>query len=82
MRRTFFAFALIGLSNLLAAPAGWTTESVRDEIRPKFTYDSTGGRGGSGAFVIETDQRDGLDGSTAFARFAKRRELNGRSSAR
>ena len=44
------------------APAGWTTESSRDEIRPKFSYDSKGGRSGTGSFIIETDTRDGLDG--------------------
>jgi predicted amidohydrolase len=69
MRRTHFAFCLIVVSNLIAAnvetpaaPSGWTATSVRDEIRPKFSYDAKGGRNGSGAFVIETDQRDGLDG--------------------
>jgi predicted amidohydrolase len=45
-----------------AAPDGWTAEALRDEIRPKFTYDSKGGRSGSGALIIETDARDGLDG--------------------
>ncbi|HUS06694.1 MAG TPA: carbon-nitrogen hydrolase family protein [Bryobacteraceae bacterium] len=45
-----------------APPAGWTAEALRAEIRPKFTYDPRGGRAGSGAFVIETDARDGLDG--------------------
>lgn len=45
-----------------SAPAGWSTEAVREEIRPKFSYDSRGGRDGTGAFVIETDARDGLDG--------------------
>jgi predicted amidohydrolase len=45
-----------------AAPAGWTTEASRDEIRPKFVYNARGGRGGSGSFSIVTDDRDGLDG--------------------
>jgi predicted amidohydrolase len=44
------------------APEGWTAEAVREEIRPKFAYHSKGGRDGSGAFIIETDARDGLDG--------------------
>lgn len=43
-------------------PAGWTTEAIREEIRPKFLYDSKAGRSGTGAFIIQTDQRDGLDG--------------------
>ncbi len=45
-----------------AAPAGWTTEALREEIRPKFLYNAKGGRSGAGSFVIETDARDGLDG--------------------
>jgi predicted amidohydrolase len=44
------------------APAGWTAEALREEIRPKFIYESKGGRNGSGAFIIQTDARDGLDG--------------------
>ncbi len=45
-----------------APPAGWTAEATRAEIRPKFAYAARGGRDGVGAFVIETDARDGLDG--------------------
>lgn len=44
------------------APAGWTMEALREEIRPKFLYDAKGGRSGAGSFIIETDHRDGLDG--------------------
>ena len=45
-----------------SAPAGWTAEAIREEIRPKFLYNGKGGPSGSGSFVIETDHRDGLDG--------------------
>src|SRR5262249_49895414 len=44
------------------APDGWQTGSARDEIRPAFRYDAKAGRSGAGAFVIETDTREGLDG--------------------
>jgi predicted amidohydrolase len=44
------------------APAGWTTRAPRDEIRPQFAYDRHGGPEGQGAFVIEQDGREGLDG--------------------
>src|SRR5215475_13987202 len=44
------------------APDGWTTAAPRDEIRPAFTYDATGGPDGKGCFVITADRRDGLDG--------------------
>ena len=44
------------------APDGWTTSEPREELRPKFSFDAHGGRDGKGAFVIEADQREGLDG--------------------
>ena len=44
------------------APAGWKPASPRDEIRPSFAYAPCAGRDGGGAFVIETDEREGLDG--------------------
>jgi predicted amidohydrolase len=43
-------------------PPGWTTAAPREEIRPAFRYDATGGRGGRGAFIIESDSREGLHG--------------------
>jgi predicted amidohydrolase len=43
-------------------PDGWTTASPRDEIRPAFSYEQSGGLGGRGAFVIQHDRREGLDG--------------------
>jgi predicted amidohydrolase len=44
------------------APAGWQTSAPRDEIRPTFTYKAQWGRSGQGAFVIQADGREGLDG--------------------
>ncbi|MBY0514807.1 MAG: carbon-nitrogen hydrolase family protein [Gemmataceae bacterium] len=43
-------------------PAGWTTASPRDEIRPAFAYDPVGGPDDTAAFVITADRREGLDG--------------------
>ena len=44
------------------APDGWTTAAPRDEIRPAFAYEPTGGLDGKGVFVIQHDRRQGLDG--------------------
>lgn len=43
-------------------PPGWSARSPRDEIRPVFAHDPTGGPKRSGAFVITHDQRAGLQG--------------------
>lgn len=45
-----------------AVPDGWTTAAPRQEIKPRFAYDQQCGPNGNGAFIIEHDQRDGLDG--------------------
>ena len=44
------------------APPGWHTAAPRDEIRPAFAYEPTRGPSGQGAFVIQADGREGLDG--------------------
>lgn len=44
------------------APAGWTTEAVRDELAPAFRYEPRGGRAGGGAWIAESDERAGLNG--------------------
>ena len=69
MNRMVFAlaslalFACIGVSaSQDSAPEGWTTAAPRDEIRPQFAFDATGGPGGAGCFLIRADQREGLDG--------------------
>ena len=46
----------------VAAPAGWSSVSPRDEIRPEFKYDATGGPDGKECFIIKADRREGLDG--------------------
>jgi predicted amidohydrolase len=43
-------------------PDGWMSLAPRDEIKPKFSYEATGGRSGKGEFVIEADEREGLAG--------------------
>jgi predicted amidohydrolase len=45
------------------APGGWTTAAPREEIRPAFRFDPTGGRDGKGSWIIRHDRRDGLQGS-------------------
>ncbi len=44
------------------APKGWTVNAPREEIRPQFAFVPAGGSGGHGAFAIEHDNREGLDG--------------------
>src|SRR5260370_25269459 len=44
------------------APDGWTAEAPRDEIRPAFAFDPTGGPDGKGVFRITADKREGLAG--------------------
>ena len=42
---------------------GWRPFSPRDEIRPRFAINPTGGPDGQGGLVIQHDGRDGLDGA-------------------
>ena len=60
----FVAVALAGAApaTTTAAPEGWRTAVIRDEIAPTFRYDPTGGPARDGAFIIESDQRAGLIG--------------------
>jgi predicted amidohydrolase len=44
------------------APDGWATAAPREEIRPQFAYEPSGGLDGQAAFVIRADRREGLDG--------------------
>lgn len=61
-----FAAVLIALASRLSAdepiPDGWVAASPRDEIRPAFSFDPSGGRDHSGSLVIAHDEREGLDG--------------------
>src|SRR5262245_55464927 len=45
-----------------APPEGWTTAAPRDEIKPEFFYEPTGGADGKDCFIIAADGRSGLDG--------------------
>ena len=44
---------------------GWRPYSPREEIRPGFEIEKSGGPDGSGGLVIAHDERDGLDGAWA-----------------
>jgi predicted amidohydrolase len=43
-------------------PDGWTAQSPRDEIRPAFSFEKSGGPNQNGSLVIRHDEREGLDG--------------------
>ena len=51
-----------GAVSATSASQGWTTAAPRDEIRPSFSYERTGGQDGAACFVIRHDGREGLDG--------------------
>ncbi len=44
------------------AQDGWEARSVREEIRPAFSFSATGGPHHNGALVVETGAQAGLDG--------------------
>ena len=64
MKHTRFAVIILLLSpfaygaEVSSAPDGWTTGAPRDEIRPAFQYEPTGGVNGQGVFIIRQDRRD------------------------
>src|SRR6266487_668724 len=41
---------------------GWTSAAPREEIRPQFQQEETGGKSGHGALIIRADEREGLHG--------------------
>ena len=64
-------FALLALALVLppctraaeaAVPDGWKAAAPRDEIRPRLTYDPSGGLDGQGRLIIEAEAREGLHG--------------------
>ena len=61
LNRIAMTAALAGESSS-KAPAGWSSASPREEIRPQFAYKASGGRSGQGALIIQHDGREGLDG--------------------
>ena len=56
------ARAVQGAQAAKGVPKGWQTKAPREEIKPHFRYKADGGRSGRGAWLIETDGREGLDG--------------------
>lgn len=64
--RFYFAFlsVLTSAFNVFAdnAPDGWKTFSPREEIKPAFAYDSTGGPDRNGSFIIESGAQEGQQG--------------------
>ncbi len=74
-----------------SAPEGWLIAAPRAEISPKFGYDPKGGKDGKGAFLIVSDEREGLNGywTKTFAvtggksyRFAALRKIENIASPR
>jgi predicted amidohydrolase len=55
-----FASSISELTNSLS---GWRTYAPREEIRPTFAFEPQGGRDSSACFLIQTDAREGQDGS-------------------
>jgi predicted amidohydrolase len=51
-----------GATSPVRAPDGWTTAAPREEIRPTFAYEPTGGVDDRGVFIITAEEREGLDG--------------------
>ncbi len=47
---------------IVGAPAGWTGESPRKEICPRFAFEPKGGPLQSGSWIVSHDRREGLDG--------------------
>lgn len=43
-------------------PEGWSAQSPRDEVKPRFRFNPAGGPKGKGSFVIAADERAGLIG--------------------
>jgi predicted amidohydrolase len=46
----------------VSEPAGWTTHAPRDEIRPKFLFEPSGGKDGQPRYCVIADSRPGLAG--------------------
>lgn len=49
-------------ATVVEGPDGWATAAPRDEIRPDFAVESSGGMDGNGCLIIKSDGREGLDG--------------------
>ncbi len=93
-----WAAAIVLACGLSAAAAertpqadGWQAAAYRDEIRPQFAVERTGGHAGGPKLEIAADERDGLDGfwtksfpvaGHAFVEFRAFRRTNGVSNPR
>lgn len=86
-----FAALLFSLSweATSVAQEGWQAVAVRDEIRPQFAFDATGGPSKAGALQISTGLQPGMDGhwQKTFAveggqwyRFRTKRRVSGLSA--
>ncbi|MDZ4848327.1 MAG: carbon-nitrogen hydrolase family protein [Pirellulaceae bacterium] len=84
-------FIAITDSFAASAPTGWTTASPREEIAPAFSFDAKGGPQGDGCFVIESNEREGLQGRWVktfatdggkYFRFSVMRKMTGIDSQR
>ncbi len=62
MKLPALLFALCSTVFAADAPEGWTTTAPREEIKPEFRYDPSGGPNHHGSFVIESGNREGLVG--------------------
>ncbi len=47
----------------ISAPPNWRTWSPREEIAPAFSFQPKAGADGKGAWILETDRREGLYGA-------------------
>jgi predicted amidohydrolase len=69
---TMRLIAFLAASICLGAPSasgespaevdGWSTAAPRDELRPDFRFERDGGHRGQGRLILQSDQREGLDG--------------------
>lgn len=48
-----------------ASADAWTTATPREEIRPPFQHEETGGKSGHGALTIRADERESLHAGLA-----------------
>ena len=90
MRRINNALLFLGfiISQVVAgeSPEGWTTFSPRDEIKPSFSFDRSGGPKHDGSFLIESGSQEGQQGRWAktfavdggsYYRFSVLRKMTG-----
>jgi predicted amidohydrolase len=68
------------------AQNGWDARAARDELRPEFSFEESGGPNWNGSLVLETGAQTGLDGQWAktfsveggrWYRFHAQRRVNG-----